>query len=364
MLDIAVALDLPAIRIDVELAIGEEIVVLFGPSGAGKTLTVKMTAGLRRPDRGRISIAGRAVFDATAGIDVPPQQRAVGYVPQRSGVFPHLTALDNVALPLRHGRQRMAARVARERAMALLERFGLRERALDLPAQLSGGQLQRVAFARVLAAQPDALLVDEPFAALDAPVRAELRREFRRFQRELGIPAIFITHDVEEAAVVGDRVAIMIDGRIRQIGRPRDVLDFPADPEVAHLVRAGNILSGRIICDGPCGAVETPVGRLGTDTSSFSVDQPVTAVIRPEGIRILREDRDTSRLSDATILAGHITEIVDHGTLIEVSTSVATGMLIVHVSPTAAANLHLVADHPIRLAIPPGRVHLIGGDTG
>jgi ABC-type Fe3+/spermidine/putrescine transport system ATPase subunit len=359
MLDVVVERDLPSIHIDVELTIADEIVVLFGPSGAGKTLTVKMVAGLERPDRGRVCLAGRTVFDSAAGIDLPPQDRGAGYVPQRSGVFPHLTALENVALPLRRGRQRMAGQAAHARALALLERFGLRERAGARPAQMSGGELQRVAFARVLATQPDALLVDEPFAALDAPVRAELRREFRRFQRELGIPAIFITHDVEEAAVVGDRVAIMIDGRIRQLGLPREILDYPADSAVAYLVRAGNILPGRVLCGGQSGAVETPIGKLAVNTGKFESGAAVTAVVRPEGIRILREDRDTSRLSDASILSGHITEIADHGALIEVTANVGAGTLVVHVSPTAAANLRLEAGRPLRLAIPPERVHLI-----
>lgn len=360
MLVARVGLSLPAITIDVDLEIGNETLVLFGPSGAGKSLTVKMIAGLERPDHGRVEIAGRVVFDASAGIDLEPQLRDIGYIPQRSGVFPHLTALQNVALPLRRGRRRFPARQAEERALALLERFGLRERAGARPAQMSGGELQRVAFARVLATEPQALLVDEPFAALDAPVRADLRREFRRFQRELGIPAIFITHDVEEAAVVGDRIAIMMAGAIRQVGRPREVLDRPADRGVARLVQAGNIIDGRIArCDGGH-VLETALGAFRLVPGNWP-EGAATAVVRPEGIRILREDRSAARFEGATIFSGVISEVADHGAVIAVTVNVGGGSLAVSLSPTAAENLELVPGKPARLAIPPERVHVIVG---
>ncbi len=281
MLDISATLVLPAIHVNVDLEVENEIVVLFGPSGAGKTLTIKMTAGLQRPDRGRIRIAGRTVYDADAGVNVSPQQRNAGYVPQRSGVFPHLTALDNISLPLRRGKLRLPRHEADERSQELLGRFGLQQRANAYPAQMSGGELQRVALARVMALQPDILLVDEPFAALDGPVRTELRREFRRFQRELGIPTIFITHDIEEAAVVGDRIAIMVAGEVRQIGKTREILDAPADREVAVLTQSGNLFSGRIAeCDGQR-VVETQVGALNFLAPALELSREVTAVVRP-----------------------------------------------------------------------------------
>ncbi len=365
MLDVLVGLELPDISITVDLAIDDEILVLFGPSGAGKTLTVKMIAGLERPDRGHVRIGNRKVFDSISGIDLQPQQRAVGYVPQRSGVFPHLSALDNVALPLRRGRHRLPAREAGQRALALLDRFGLRQRAQARPAQMSGGELQRVAFARVLATQPEVLLVDEPFAALDAPVRADLRGEFRAFQRELRIPAVFITHDVEEAAVVGDRIAIMIAGSIRQIGKPRAVLDHPVDREVAALVQSGNIFEGRVARRGDGFSVETLPGIFWTRAAGLVEGDKVTVAIRPEGVRILREDRETSRFDDATVLSGTISDVVDHGGLIVVSANVGGGTMLVNLSPTAAANLRLEPGRPVRLAIPPERVHVMaGGDAG
>jgi molybdate transport system ATP-binding protein len=359
MLDVLVGLDLPGIRVSVDLEIDNEILVLFGPSGAGKSLTVKMIAGLERPDRGHVRIGDQTVFDSEIEVDLPPQQRNVGYVPQRSGVFPHLTALENVALPLRRGRHRYPAADAEQRALELLERFGLRERAAARPAQMSGGEIQRVAFARVLAGQPDVLLVDEPFAALDAPVRAELRREFRQFQRDLQIPAIFITHDVEEAAVVGDRIAIMIAGGVRQIGKPRAVLDAPFDRAVAELVQSGNIFDGWIARCGERLVVKTLPGAFLIPAGAYTEGAAVSVVIRPEGIRVLREDRDASRFADSTVLTGTLTDVADHGTLIAVTVAVGGGALTVNLSPTAASNLRLEAGNPIRLAIPPERVHLI-----
>ena len=362
MLELDVGLSLPEFEIDACLRVDNEILVLFGPSGAGKTLTIKMIAGLVRPDRGKVSIGGSLLFDADRGLDLPPQRRNVGYIPQRSGVFPHLTALENVTLPLRRGLSRMSKREAEERSLELLGRFGLKERAHAFPAQMSGGELQRVALARVMALQPSILLVDEPFAALDGPVRSELRREFRTFQRELGIPTLFITHDIEEAAVVGDRIAIMVGGEIRQTGAAREILDTPADREVATLVQSGNLFDGTIREHGGETVINTVVGELRLPSGALRTGQRATAVVRPEGVRILRDDRGTDRFSDSTILSAVILEIVDHGAMTTLRAATGEGgRIIVTLSPTAAANLDLRHGKDIRLAIPPRRVHLIPG---
>lgn len=359
MLDVSVNLTLPTIAIDVDLQIGDEILVLFGPSGAGKTLTIKMIAGLARPDHGRVTIGEQVVFDAATAIDRPPQQRNVGYVPQRSGVFPHLSALDNVSLPLRRGRQRLSRNDADDRSLALLDRFGLRHRAGAFPAQMSGGELQRVALARVMALQPDVLLVDEPFAALDGPVRAGLRQEFREFQRELGVPTIFITHDIEEAAIVGDRIAIMVAGQIRQSGKTREILDAPVDRVVATLVQSENLFDGTVAVRDGMTVIVSPVGPIHVPHCRLEPGRSVTAVVRPEGIRIMREDRGIERFADATMLDATIQDIADHGSLTSVTSSVGGGRITVTLSPTAASNLKLERGKQIRLAIPPEWVHVI-----
>lgn len=334
------------------------VVVLFGPSGAGKSLTLKMIAGLETPDAGLIRIGDRTVFDSAAGINLSPQHRHVGYVPQNYAVFPHLSAIDNVAYPLRRARRGISSDDARRRAGELLGSLGLAGREDARPSELSGGQLQRVAFARALATDPDILLLDEPFAALDAPIRAELRSEFRRVQRELGIPAVFITHDIEEAAMLADRLIVLIGGRLHQSGQVREILDRPADPEVAQLVQARNLLRGTVTTCGSGTAIETPVGTLQVDGEHIQ-GTSVVAVIRSETIRIVREDRGLDRLQGLNILRGRITDLADFGTRIAVFVRAGDGDLEISLAPTAAANLQLTIGRDIRLAIPPERIHII-----
>lgn len=348
-------------QLAVEFETSGGVVVLFGPSGAGKSLTLKMIAGLETPDGGVIRIGDRTLFDSTAGINLAPQQRNVGYVPQNYAVFPHLSALDNVSYPLRKGRRAVPVADARQRAAELLASFGLAGREDALPSELSGGQLQRVAFARALATEPEILLLDEPFAALDAPIRAELRSEFRRVQRELGIPAVFITHDIEEAAMLADRLVVLIGGRLRQSGQVREILDHPADPEVAQLVQARNLLHGQVIACEDGLAITTPVGRLRVDGEHLT-GTDVVAVVRPETIRIVREDRALDRLRGLNILGGRITDLADFGTRVAVFVRAADGDLEISLSPTAAANLQLAVGRDIRLAIPPERIHIISDE--
>lgn len=223
-----------AIEIDAEHAAGEfrlharfavpadGITVLFGPSGSGKSLTLALLAGLRRPDRGRIVLAGRTVDDADAGIHVAPQQRRIGMVFQDALLLPHRTALDNVALAVRGGGSR---RERREEARRALADVGAAELAGARPATLSGGERQRVALARALAGGPEVLLLDEPFSALDRPVRRELRALVRRLTADRGVPALLVTHDHEELADLADRVVVFAPGRVRGVLAPDEVGD-------------------------------------------------------------------------------------------------------------------------------------------
>lgn len=252
MISIDIHRRLGAFSLDVAFEAEHETVVLFGHSGSGKSLTLAAVAGLMRPDTGRIAIGGRTVFDASEGVDVPPQGRNVGYVVQQMALFPHLTAAENIAFGL-VGWPR-AVRDSRVRELSgLLSLRGLEER---YPDQLSGGQQQRVALARALARPVDALLLDEPFSALDEALRADLRAELLRLRRELDVPVVFVTHDLREAYLLADRIAVVDGGRVLQFAAREEVFRRPASRRVAELTGVRNVFaaeadgSGRAVVDG------------------------------------------------------------------------------------------------------------------
>ncbi|HEX8082084.1 MAG TPA: ABC transporter ATP-binding protein [Jatrophihabitans sp.] len=221
------------LALDFTVAAGEVLGVL-GPNGAGKTTLLRTLAGLGALSRGRIELAGTVLDDAERGLFVPPERRPVGLVFQNYRLFPHLTVRDNVAFAARaRGARRQPAR---RRAEDWLQRSGLAEFAGRKPAELSGGQAQRVALARTLAADPDLLLLDEPLAALDARTRLEVRGELRRHLRAFGGPSLVVTHDPLEAMVLTDRLLVIEDGRVVQQGTPAEVARRPASQYVARLV--------------------------------------------------------------------------------------------------------------------------------
>jgi ABC-type sulfate/molybdate transport systems ATPase subunit len=231
-LDVAVGFALRSFALDVELSVGSETVALVGPSGAGKTTILRAVAGLRRPDRGRIALGERPWFDADQGVDLPPEARSVGLVFQEYALFPHMTVAKNVAFgggPARVG--------------DLLERFGIAALAGERPAALSGGERQRVALARALARDPAVLLLDEPLSALDAHTKASVRAELQDLLSELALPALVVTHDFRDAAALADRIGVVVEGRLRQIGTAVELVDHPADPFVVSLT-GGNLLFG------------------------------------------------------------------------------------------------------------------------
>jgi sulfate transport system ATP-binding protein len=214
---------------DVSLEVpSRSLTALLGPSGSGKSTLLRVIAGLERPDAGEIRISGA---DATG---VPPQKRGVGFVFQHYAAFKHMTVRDNVAFGLTI-RKRPKAEI-RSRVDELLELVQLSPFAARYPAQLSGGQRQRMALARALAVEPEVLLLDEPFGALDARVRAELREWLRRLHEEVHVTTVFVTHDQEEAMEVADRIAVMNHGRIEQVGGPRDLYEHPETEFVMSFV--------------------------------------------------------------------------------------------------------------------------------
>ncbi len=298
------------LSVDFELRLGDfhlrprfeatdELVVLLGPSGAGKSLTLRAIAGLLRPDAGHIDLPERTVFDAARGIDLPPQARNVGYVVQDLALFPHLSVAENIGFAL-SGWARSAGRDRVAELMTLLELEGLESR---LPRSLSGGQQQRVALGRALAARPHVLLLDEPFSALDAPVRTALRREVSRLQRQLGLVAVFVTHDLQEAFALADRVAVYDAGAVLQFGAKAAVFRRPASVRVAELLDARNIIAAEV--------VESTAAFVGLKTPWFTARAAPDAglrpgdsaalCIRPEHVIMLRRDRPHAGGLDTTL---------------------------------------------------------------
>ena len=268
---------------DISLEIRQgELLALLGPSGSGKTTLLRVIAGLEHPDAGRVLFGGE---DATR---LSVQERRVGFVFQHYALFRHLTVADNIAfgLEVRRGerrwpRARIAARV--EELLALVQLDGLGGR---YPTQLSGGQRQRVALARALAIEPRVLLLDEPFGALDAQVRRDLRGWLRQLHEQTGLTTVFVTHDQEEALELADRVAILNHGRIEQLATPADAYDRPASPFVYSFVGAVNRLRGRRRGDRIEVAGLSLPATAATHGNAVSGDGPLELFVRPEDLRL------------------------------------------------------------------------------
>jgi ABC-type sulfate/molybdate transport systems ATPase subunit len=229
-LDIVVALRAYALRVGLTVAPGETV-ALVGPSGAGKSTVLRAVAGLLVPDEGRIALGDATWFDRAGGVALAPERRAVGLVFQDYALFPHLTVAQNVAFG------------GAARAGELMERLGIAPLAGERPGRLSGGERQRVALARALARDPGVLLLDEPLAALDAHTRAVVRGELAALLSELALPTLVVTHDHRDAIALADRVGVLVDGRLRQLATPAELLRAPADPFVAAFTGA-NVVDG------------------------------------------------------------------------------------------------------------------------
>ena len=209
--------------LEVAWAIQEELVVLFGYSGAGKTMTLQMIAGLMKPDLGFIRLNEQILFDSRTGIDVPPQDRSIGYVFQDLALFPHMTVRGNIL----YGAKGLGKKEQQEKAEEMIESFHLEGLGDKKPSEISGGQRQRVALARAIIRRPKMLLLDEPFSALDHPLRLEMHQYLTGAARKYKIPVIMVTHDLIEASKLGDKIIIYSGGRVTQAGTPAEVRNNP-----------------------------------------------------------------------------------------------------------------------------------------
>ena len=289
---------------DVSIDIGDgEFFVLLGPSGSGKSTLLRAIAGLTAVDHGRISLHGRDVTHVSA------RKRDVGLVFQNYALFRHMTVADNIEFALRV--RRMRAKARRERRRELLRLVALEGLDERLPAQLSGGQQQRVAVARALAHKPEVLLLDEPFGALDAKIREELRRTIRQVQRELGITTVLVTHDQEEAFALADRIGVMNFGRLLEIGRPVELYTRPTTRFVATFLGAANLLLAQ---QTKSGLLFGSVGVDGshTERGQSAREHEVVAIIRPEEIELAPT---RAALASKYLAAGIVEEIAFTGAL-------------------------------------------------
>lgn len=297
-----------------------ELVALLGPSGSGKTTLLRIIAGLEVPDTGSV------LFDGEDTTQWSARDRRVGFVFQHYALFRHMTIFENIAfgLRVRQRRQRLSEAEIQERVFELLKLVQLDWLATRHPSQLSGGQRQRVALARALAVAPKVLLLDEPFGSLDARVRKELRRWLRRLHDELHITSVFVTHDQEEALEVADRVVVMNEGRVEQVGSPGEVYDHPANPFVYHFLGRVNLFHGRVHQGrARIGAIE-----IEAPDHLAARDSTVVAYVRPHDVEIERHDNGGPAIEAAVwhiFAAGPVVRIElksrDTGDLIEAELS-------------------------------------------
>jgi molybdate transport system ATP-binding protein len=316
-LELDIALPLRSYRLELGLTVRRETVALVGPSGAGKTTVLRCVAGLRRPQEGRIACDGRTWFDARAGVDLPPEARSVGLVFQEYALFPHLTVRANVAFG------------GRRRVEDLLERFRIAHLAGERPGAISGGERQRVALARALAREPAVLLLDEPLAALDAHTRTVVRAELQDLLAEIALPALLVTHDFRDATALADRIGVVLDGRLHQLGTAAELVARPADAFVATFT-GGNLLPGT--ARRVAGGAEVTLEGGAVVRSQEAADGPVGVAVYPWEIRVALDAPP-----DGNALAGTVHGLAPEGGRMRLR----IGELTAECSPEEAARLGL-----------------------
>ncbi len=338
-----------------EVAAGE-FYTLLGPSGCGKTTTLRSVAGLEEPSNGRVTLEDRVIFDFGKGIFVPANQRRLGMVFQSYAVWPHMTVFDNTAFPLRMARdRRWSTAEIRQRVMRTLDTMGLAALAGRSAAQLSGGQQQRLALARALVGEPRLLLLDEPLSNLDALLREQMRSELRRLQKDVGVTAIYVTHDQAEALALSDRIAVMHNGAIVQIGPPRQIYDQPRNAFVAAFIGRSNLLPGTLLQrDQRSAQIATALGPVLCKASHSATDRlPGAAMIRPEQV-ILKAAGDPDGEVTINRFRGRVVQVAFLGEATECVVQVGGVAILVR----AAAGQYDSADE-VEVIFPPERTSAI-----
>jgi iron(III) transport system ATP-binding protein len=311
---------------------------LLGPSGCGKTTTLRCIAGLEQPNEGQITVNDRVLFDNRTHINVPLNHRHIGMVFQSYAIWPHMTVFENVSFPLRVSKQKRYAREDIEKMVEeALTTVGLNGYQDRSATRLSGGQQQRVALARAIVHRPKLLLLDEPLSNLDATLRDEMRSELKRLQQQIGITAVYVTHDQSEALAMSDQIAVINQGRIIQQGSPWEVYFKPANEFVASFIGQTNLLRGKlagsasgdgvheVLLDSGT-VIRSRVGRIG------SANEAVVISVRPENITIARaSDKDGA---DANVLNGHVRAASFLGNMVRHEIGIGDMVLTVESNPS------------------------------
>jgi spermidine/putrescine transport system ATP-binding protein len=339
--------------VDIEIGVGE-FFSLLGPSGCGKTTTMRIIAGFEEPTRGEVRLYGASV------LGVPPNKRDVNMVFQSYALFPHMSVFDNVAFGLR--RKGVEKAEVDKRVGEILDTVGLAGREKRRPRELSGGQQQRVALARALVNRPRALLLDEPLGALDLKLRQAMQIELKRIQREVGITFIYVTHDQGEALTMSDRIAVMNDGLVEQLGSPRDIYEHPATKFVAGFIGTSNLLSGTVQSVSATSAVIVDTGDQHVEVP-LREDVPLTPgstvelTVRPEKIGLSAQPPSGGRCR----LRGTVTEVVYLGTSTNYNVLTSTGdEMTVFVQNTDSATDLATRGQDVWLCWEPGHAYVIG----
>jgi iron(III) transport system ATP-binding protein len=310
-----------------------KLFTLLGPSGCGKTTTLRSIAGLEAPKSGEISLHGKVVFSSAAGISIPSNRRNFGMVFQSYAIWPHMTVYQNAAFPLQVRRHKPDRKKIADKVMGVLHAVALDDVAERAATKLSGGQQQRLALARALVMEPQLLLLDEPLSNLDAKLRERMRFELKRMQRELALTTVYVTHDQSEALALSHEIAVMSQGRIVQIGAPREVYERPCNRFVADFIGTTNFIDAQVIeetGDGRC-RVGTPVGTLNVRC----LDRPPGAVIvsvRPEDVELSEREPEGAEID--TVCSGIVDAKVFLGEYLDFRVKIGDVVLLARAHPS------------------------------
>jgi iron(III) transport system ATP-binding protein len=313
---------------------------LLGPSGCGKTTTLRSIAGLERPKSGTVEVGGRVVFSSVHGVFMAPNRRNFGMVFQSYAIWPHMNVFKNAAFPLEVRDKRLSRKEIELKVMGVLDAVQLADLADRDATKLSGGQQQRLALARALVMEPELLLLDEPLSNLDAKLRQKMRFELKRMQHDFGLTTVYVTHDQSEALALSHEIAVMNEGRIVQIGSPRDIYERPLNKFVADFVGATNFIDGTVLStiDDGCGRVATTLGDLNVRCAeNLAIGTRIVVSVRPEDVDLV--ETAAAHAEGDNLFCGSVAAKVFLGDCLDFQVRVRDVFLLARVHPSLQATI-------------------------